>query len=192
MAAAPKLLLEQGMRDPATLNPHPSNPKLHNQTLLNASVAKGLYRPIVVNRGTLTGRPDEILAGHGTCTAWMEAHPGEPVQVSYVDVDDQRATEILLIDNPGPNDPGYDNHALIALLGTIDLEQSVTGYYQDDLDKLLADLSDTITPDPVDPTPPDEFGEYGSDIVVTYGCPSCGYEWSGKPNAATHTPPPAG
>lgn len=176
------------MVDPATLNPHPLNPKLHDTGLLRASVAKGLYRAVVVNIGTHTGRPNEILAGHGTREAWMAEHPGEPLQVSLIDVDDDRAAEIVLVDNPGPNDPGYDNRRLFELLTSLD-DLTVTGYDGDDIAAILAAIDEDNPLPPIHPIPPDGFKEYGDDVEVTYGCPSCGYEWSGRPhpNALTHT-----
>lgn len=113
----------------------------------------GQYKPITVNRGTLTGRPDEILAGNHTWAA-IRNLKWPQVAVSWVDVDDETAAVIVAVDNRtsdlAKNDPG----ALAELLGGLDDLQG-TGYTQADLDKILEglDLSgDADIDDQVDQT----------------------------------------
>jgi hypothetical protein len=43
-------------------------------------------------------------------------------------------------------------------------------------DELLA-----VKEQPQDITPPTDFNSYGDDLATDYKCPSCAYEWSGKP-----------
>lgn len=171
------LLLPQAMVNPGDLHPHPLNAKLHNDAFLESSIeGLGLVQPITVNKRTMT-----ILGGHGTLDAWKVKHPGEPVQVSYVDVDDETSARILLVLNPNPADPGYDDRGLAELLGwlteTADLDY--TGWDTGDMDAVLARLA---VPEPEPPTPPGDFDEYDDKIPVHFGCPQCGYEWSGSPH----------
>ncbi|WP_369354623.1 ParB N-terminal domain-containing protein [Streptomyces sp. cg2] len=49
------------------LAPYHRNPRTGDLDSITESLSThGQYRPIVVNRGTLTGRPNEILAGNHT------------------------------------------------------------------------------------------------------------------------------
>jgi hypothetical protein len=68
--------------------------------------AHGQYRPIVVNVGTYTGRPYEVLAGNHTLMAirhLAETHPDDPrwntVKVHWGDWDETTCTKIVLADN---------------------------------------------------------------------------------------------
>ncbi|MFT4471387.1 ParB/RepB/Spo0J family partition protein [Arthrobacter sulfonylureivorans] len=93
----------------------------------------GQYRPVVVRTGT-----NEILAGNHTVMAARELG-WTSVAVTFVDVDDDEAARIVLIDNRA-NDLGkYDNDALAELLQSLP-ELEGTGYTQDDLDDLLAHM----------------------------------------------------
>jgi hypothetical protein len=117
------------------LHPHPENARRGNVQAIAESLAKlGQYRPVVVNAGTFTGRPMEILAGHHIVKAagslgWSQ------VAISLVDVDADQARRILAADNHLPELGGFDNAGLLTLLESIgDLEG--TGYRPDDADDL--------------------------------------------------------
>lgn len=111
--------------------------------------AHGQYRPLVVNVGTRTGRPNEILAGNHTFLAACSLG-WETVQATTVDVDDVTATRIVLADNRLADLGSYDDADLVAALASVgDLDG--TGYTQTDLDALIAGLSD-----PVSLTDPDD------------------------------------
>lgn len=116
----------------------------------------GQYRPIVVNEGTRTGRPLEVLAGNHCLLAAREL--GWPtIQATMVDVDDDAAARIVLVDNRSSDLAGYDDTALADLLAGLDGDFDGTGYTQDDLDALQDALSDPPEPlaDPDDaPEPP--------------------------------------
>jgi DNA modification methylase len=116
----------------------------------------GQYRPLVVNVGTLTGRPNEILAGNHTYLAACSLG-WETVQTTTVDVDDETAHRIVLADNRLADLGAYDDADLVAALEAAgDLEG--TGYERGDLDALLAGLSEPVSltdPDDV-PALPDE------------------------------------
>jgi ParB-like nuclease domain len=95
----------------------------------------GQFKPIVVNRGTLTGRPNEILAGNHTWDAARE-RGWDQIAVSWVDVDDDAAAKIVIVDNRTSDLAGYDTELLADILsGLPDLDG--TGYDQDAVDDLL-------------------------------------------------------
>lgn len=75
------------------------NPRRGDLEALKESLRlNGQYRPIVVNRGTATGREDEVLAGNHTLRAARELG-WEAIAATYVDVDDEHARRIVLVDN---------------------------------------------------------------------------------------------
>ena len=94
----------------------------------------GQYRPIVVNRRTM-----RILVGNHT---WQAARSlGWPeIAVAWVDVDDDTAARIVLIDNRSADLATYDDDALLALLTSTPL--AGTGFDGDDIDTLLSDVAD--------------------------------------------------
>lgn len=126
--------------DVDTLKPHPGNARRGNVKLIAESLAVlGQYRPVVVNTGTHTGRPDEILAGHHLVMAAKEL--GWPqVSALYVDVPEDTATKIMLADNRTSDVAVYDEEALRDLLeGLPDLDGS--GFSAADLDSLIEHLT---------------------------------------------------
>jgi ParB-like chromosome segregation protein Spo0J len=96
----------------------------------------GQYRPIVVNKGTHTGRKNEVLAGNHTLMASREEGLAE-VAVVWVDVDDDQCTRIVAADNRTADLGSYDERLLAEMLGDLpDLDG--TGYDPGDLDALIA------------------------------------------------------
>lgn len=132
--------------------------------IANSLTAHGQYRPLVVNVGTLTGRPNEILAGNHTFLAACSLG-WESIQATTVDVDDVTATRIVLADNRLADLGSYDDADLVAALASVgDLDG--TGYAQADLDALLAGLSEPVSlndPDDVPdrPDPADAVSRVG-------------------------------
>jgi hypothetical protein len=95
----------------------------------------GQYKAIVVNRGTHTGRPNEILAGNHTWAAAKQLG-WEQIAATWVDVQDEDAARIVVVDNRTSDLAGYDSELLADILEELpDLDG--TGYDQGALDKLL-------------------------------------------------------
>lgn len=130
--------------------------------------ANGQFKPIVVNVGTHTGRPLEVLAGNHTLKAFRqlsEQNPFDPtwhtILVHWVDVDDDMATRIVLVDNRSFDaGEGTDDAVVLELLrdGT-----TGTGYSDSDLDALENAFgkqppADEPPEPPEDPEPPDLDG----------------------------------
>ncbi|MDK8898132.1 ParB N-terminal domain-containing protein [Corynebacterium sp. MSK004] len=126
------------------LNLHHKNPRRGDvDAIMGSMVANGVYNPLTVNRGTYTGRPNEVLAGNHRLKAMRrlaEEHPDDPrwqtVDVWVVDVDEERATKILLSDNRTSDLGSYDEEELLGLLDTVDYDLDGTGYDYDDLEEL--------------------------------------------------------
>lgn len=119
----------------AELRPYHRNPRRGNVEVIAASLKElGQYRPIVVNVGTKTGRPYEVLAGNHT---WLAAQKldWDAIDTHEVDVDDETAARIVAIDNRAPDLGTYDNGDLLALLDSLP-DLTATGWTAPDLDAL--------------------------------------------------------
>lgn len=130
----------------------------------------GQYKPIVVNRGTLTKRPNEVLAGNHTLKAAREIGM-ETVSAVYVDVDEDAARRIVLADNKTNDLARYDDAALVKLLRELGDDMTGTGFNETDLLDLMESL-DTGgygAPGSADYVEPGE-DEYESQYAVIVSC----------------------
>lgn len=125
-------------------NYHRNARKGNVEAIKNSINIHGLYRPVVVNRGTHTGRKNEVLAGNHTLKAVRELG-WETIPVTFVDYDDDQAKRVVLIDNKLSDDATYDVSTLTAELESLD-DLEGTGYTDEDLDKLLNGLEDGEDP----------------------------------------------
>lgn len=94
-----------------TLKPHPLNARKHHLPTIKESLqAHGQYAPVVVwgeDKAT-------ILKGHGTVEAIQELG-WATVNVTYVDVDEAEAAQIVFIDNRASDLATYDKQTLLWL-----------------------------------------------------------------------------
>lgn len=107
--------------------------------------ANGQFKPIVVNIGTHTGRPNEVLAGNHTLKAFRDLAEQNPfderwthISAHWVDVDDDMATRIVLVDNRTFDQGEFDADTLVSLLNMVGT--TGTAYSDADLDALEATL----------------------------------------------------
>ena len=100
------------------------NPRIGNVDKIAESLARnGQYRAIVVNKGTHTGRPMEVLAGNHTLKAARKLG-WETITCHVIDVDDDQAARIVLADNKTAEYGSYDDKTLADLLDTLaDLDE---------------------------------------------------------------------
>lgn len=123
----------------STLEPYFRNPRVGNVPLIVESLrAHGQYKPLIVNRGTKTGRPNEVLAGNHLLRAGLELGL-DKMLVHWLDVDDEEAARIVLVDNRASDKGGYDNVLLAELLQDLP-SLDATGYSEGDLRRLLNGL----------------------------------------------------
>lgn len=115
------------------LHPYHRNARQGDTILLAESLREhGQFRPIVVNKGSKTGRPDEILAGNHTYLA-AKSLGWKQLAATWVDVDDSTAARIVLVDNRSTDVATYDDRLLAELLQDMDGDLLGTGYTEDDL-----------------------------------------------------------
>ena len=136
---------------PADLATFHKNPRIGDTEAIAASLrVNGLYKPLVVNRGTHTGRPMEVLAGNHTLKAirqlaetYMSDDRWQKVECWVLDVDDDRASRIVLADNRTNELGGMDADVLMDLLEQFDTLEG-SGYSDADMEALLAETSDSL------------------------------------------------
>ncbi len=118
------------------LNPYYKNARRGDIDAIAESLKTlGQFKPLVVNLGTLTGRPNEILAGNHTAQAAAKIGMAE-LQVAWVDVDEETAAKIVVADNRTSDLSSYDNAALADLLGGL-TDYTGTGFSHSDYTRLL-------------------------------------------------------
>ncbi|MDV2415935.1 ParB/RepB/Spo0J family partition protein [Corynebacterium kefirresidentii] len=134
----------------AELKFYPGNARRGDIDLIAGSLSKlGQYKPIVANAdGT-------ILAGNHTVMA-AQRLGWETIDVHRVDVDDETAKRIVLVDNASNDKSTYDVEELVNLLTDLP-NLDATGFTRDEVDDLLETLEalddEDIPEPPKDPQP---------------------------------------
>jgi hypothetical protein len=127
------------------LTPSPENINEGDVGAIAESIqTNGFYGSVIAQRSSGT-----IIAGEHRWRA-AQATGGETVPVIWLDVDDEQARRIRLVDNRTTR-LGRDDEArlaeLLTELAATDLGLAGTGYDGDDLDQLLADTIDSVDDD---------------------------------------------
>lgn len=145
------------------LRPYSRNPRRGRVDVLTDSLREnGQYRPVVANQ-----RTGEVLAGNHTLAAALELGWTE-IATTWVDVDDETAARIVLIDNRASDLAGYDDQALADLLASLP-SLTGTGYDEQAFAELLASTEDRpalTDPDDVPDTPADPLSRPGDVFVL--------------------------
>lgn len=161
---------------PSELSTYYKNARRGNiDAILGSLKANGQYKPIVVNLGTHTGRPNEVLAGNHTLMAFRnlaELNPTDErwnkISVHWVDVDEDRATRIVLADNRTAEDSTYDDVMLYDLIKSLGTDLDGSGFTDTDVDK-LSYLDKMFNPDDGDEGPQDYETTDNETVVIDVG-----------------------
>ena len=135
----------------AELSPLAGNPRRGDVEFIKASLQNNTqYRPIVVNRRTM-----QVLAGNHTFLAAKELGWAE-VAATFVDVDDEQAKAIALVDNHA-SDRAYNDPVLLAAMLREAKVREKAGYSQEFLEQLLVSIGESEEKEGL--TDPDEVPE---------------------------------
>lgn len=119
-----------------SVRPFPGNPRIGHRPTLDESLDEhGLYKSIGVQRST-----GYIIFGNNTWHALRDAGATH-VAVHYLDVDDERAKRMNLVDNRANDKATYDERALLEFTADLDTLDG-TGYDPGDLDDIRASLEE--------------------------------------------------
>ncbi|AMM44531.1 DNA binding protein [Arthrobacter phage BarretLemon] len=124
----------------------------------------GMYQAVIVQRST-----GFIIVGNHRFKAAKQVGL-QKVPVSYVDVDDDRARKIALVDNKSSDDAEYDNEALVLLFEEMGDDIEGSGWDGDEIAQIIAELEDN-TPD----FDPEEDDDVRLDRKNVTDCPNCGH-----------------
>ena len=152
------------------LNVYYKNARRGDVDLIAESMQRnGVYKPLVVNRGTKTGRPMEVLCGNHSLMAIRRLADENPrderwetVDVYVIDVDEQQAARTVIADNKANDEATYEVEELVNLLTELP-DLGGTGFDRDELDELLEALD---APELAEETPPEETTADGYDLLV--------------------------
>ncbi|QIS18561.1 hypothetical protein [Nocardia terpenica] len=148
------------------LHYYPGNARKGDHDLIEESLTRfGQYRPVVVNRGTHSAkkRTNVILVGNNTVHVARERLGWNEIDVHWVDVDDDTAHRINLVDNRANDKSGYDSQALLDSLHELP-DLHATGYDTSDLDRLLESL-ETKPDDALDEAPVPSAGVISYNLI---------------------------
>lgn len=147
----------------ASLREYRDNPRRGDvETIKRSLAAHGQYRPVVVN-----ARTGEVLAGNHTLRAARELGWTE-IAATFVDVDDDTAARIVLVDNRSNDLAAYDDEQLSRLLESLPTLDD-TGFTSSDLEQLLATFR---------PASEDDQGALDKLTPKLVTCPECGHEFA--------------
>ena len=125
------------------LREHPDNARRGDVEAIRASLrVHGQFIPIVAQQST-----GYVIKGNHTFRGMLE-EGWTRGSVIVLDVDDDQARRIMLVDNRSSDLGGYEEDSLTALLTALGDDLTGTGYDPGDLDARLAELaiSDTQKP----------------------------------------------
>lgn len=131
---------------PSTLNTFHRNPRKGDIPAIMASLRRhNQYKPITVNVGTHTGRPNEVLAGNHTLLAIRALAEDDPDDkrwhkaiAFWVDVDDDMADRIVVADNQTGQLGGFDEAELAELVAGFGSDIEGLGFTEADIADLNA------------------------------------------------------
>ena len=124
-------------------------------TIMESIKTNGFYRPLIVNRGSMTGRKNEILAGNHTFQAAKQLGM-QTLPVWVVDVDDDTTKRIVIADNRASDLATNNDEDLLGLLTELEYDLTGTGYDEADLEALAESLT-PLEEDEPEPSDDDDW-----------------------------------
>lgn len=121
-----------------SLNEYYKNPNEGDQAVVAASLRRnGQYKAITVNKGTLTGRPDEILCGNTTYRAARDDLEWPDIAVEFIDVGEHAARRIVAADNETAKKAKTNKDVLADLLAPLAGDLEGTAITDEEFAKLV-------------------------------------------------------
>lgn len=116
------------------------NPNEGDEPTVASSLRRnGQYKAITVNKGTLTGRPDEILCGNTTYRAARDILEWPDIAVEFIDVGEHAARRIVAADNESAKKAKTNRDVLHDLLAPLAGDLEGTAVTDEEFGKLVGD-----------------------------------------------------
>ena len=158
-----------GEEAPDQLLANPRNWRIHPRAQQDALAGLldqvGWVQDVIVNR-----RTGHVVDGHLRVSLAI-SRDERTIPVVYVDLDEAEEALVLASLDPLAGMAVTDNEVLRELIAGADAASEA----------LQAMLAAAVKPGAAVEAP-DAFPSYDENIETMYRCPSCGYEWSGKPS----------
>lgn len=172
-----------------SLRAYERNARTHPPEQVDQIVASirefGFANPILVDEHL------EIIAGHGRLQAAQVLGLAEVPVIRLEGLTDAQKRALRIGDNQIALTSGWDLDLLAQEIQELDLEGfdlDVLGFDGEFVSDLLNGLTHAVpgsspapAPAPRSDRPPEDFDDYSAGAKTDCRCPSCGYEWSGKP-----------
>lgn len=143
------------------------HPKAQRAALTGSLSTLGWIDAVKVNRTT-----GHMFDGHARMEEAIKLGDDTPVPVIYVEMSEEEERIALVSLDPMSALAETDEARLTALLTDLYVEDVA-------LSEMIANLLQIETSNALEPS--ESFREYDTDIETQYRCPSCHYEWSGRP-----------
>ena len=146
------------------------NARNHNHRNINSIkeslLAFAQYAPVVVQESS-----NMVIAGNGTCMAAKELGWNE-IDCIVVDVSDEKARAISIVDNRSTELSNWDTTALLKVLTHLDVQNlAIAGYTEKEVERLMESLN-------FDQKTQDTFDKIKE--AKEYTCPKCGKTFAKK------------
>lgn len=116
------------------------NPNEGDDEEVAASLRRnGQYKAITVNKGTKTGRPDEVLCGNTTYRAARYILNWPDIAVEFIDVGEHAARRIVAVDNESAKKAKTNKAVMVDLLGPIKDDLVGTSVTPEEFAKMVGD-----------------------------------------------------
>lgn len=160
------------------LAPNARNARTHSDAQV-AQIAASIKAFGFTNPLLADPEDGELIAGHGRLGAAQGLGLAEVPVIPLRGLSSAQKRALRLADNKLALNAGWNDQLLkieLADLGQAGFDLSLVGFSPVELGELLGNQTPRADPDP-----PAEFQNYDENLVTDYRCPSCSYEWSGKP-----------
>lgn len=168
-------------KDPATLKPYNNNSKIHTDAQIDEICE--LIKELGFNDPIGLDDQDGIIEGHGRQLAALKLGLKLVPTICLSHLSDRQKRAYIIAHNRVAENSSWDMEKLAEELNRLvndDFDVSLTGFNEEELDKLLKDSS--FLPENETETPAggegEETGRGKAKAKMLHTCPSCGHEFT--------------
>ena len=171
--------LQVEYRSPDDLTPYARNARTHSPEQV-AQIA-GSIREFGFTNPILTDENGTIIAGHGRLAAAQKLGLEKVPCITIAGLTDTQRRALILADTRLAETAGWDAEMLrveLEELTEAGADLDLIGFDEESLNELIGGLGQRDLGEV-----PADFPVVDESVETQFCCPSCGYKWSGNPNA---------